>query len=158
MLQPKAVELLEWPLDGQPQFQEATAPTTGEIYLHQVVKLVSGVVTPLAGNEATGFFLAISDTTPTLPQTSTASVSIGEFVGGSRPTRLRVIPLQGRLAIMSVLGNITSAAIGQTRGLKQEGRYTVVDLANTTNAAVTILELVEGRFGAPWARVLVRFN
>lgn len=156
-LHPKPVELVESPLDGQVQFEELNAPATGEIYLHQVVKSVSGTATPLAGTETTGFYLAVSDTTPTLPAGSTQDLGQAGWYA-ARPSKVRVVPLSGKKAIISAKGTLAAANIGAQFGLLQEGPYTVLNLANTTNQAAKILAVVEGQVGDQYARVLVQFN
>ena len=75
----------------------------------------------------------------------------------SRPDKVRVVPLSGKKAIISAKGKLSSTHIGAQFGLLQEGRYTVLDLSNTTTAA-KVLEVVEGEVGDEYARVLVQFN
>lgn len=157
---PKPVELVEAPLDGQYAFTELNAPTGGDIFLHQVVKDYGNGTAVLATDEdATGFYLALSDTGPTLKQGSSDSTSLGE-VGfwAARPDKVRVVPLSGKKAIISAKGVLDDAHIGAQFGLLQEGRYTVLDLSNTTTPAATILDVVEGKVGDEYARVLVQFN
>lgn len=158
MLHPKPVELIEKPLDGQVQSQSVNAPAAPtEIYLHQVVRVASGTAQPVQSTTATGFFLAVSDTSPgAQPQGSFTTHPNGAWFA-SRPTKVDVVPISGKLGIISVKGNLAASNIGQSFGLTQEGRYTMLDLANNT-AAATILELVEGRYGTQNCRVLVRFN
>lgn len=157
---PKPVELVEAPLDGQYAFTELKAPTSGDIFLHQVVKDDgTGTATLATGTDTTGFYLALSDTSPTLKQGSSDSTSLGE-VGflASRPDKVRVVPLSGKKAIISAKGKLSSTHIGAQFGLLQEGRYTVLDLSNATKAAAKVLEVVEGEVGDEYARVLVQFN
>lgn len=157
---PKPVELVEAPLDGQYAFTELNAPASGDIFLHQVVKDDgTGTAALATGSDATGFYLALSDTGPTLKQGSSDSTSLGE-VGfwASRPDKVRVVSLSGKKAIISAKGVLDDTHIGAQFGLLQEGRHTVLDLSNTTTAAAKVLEVVEGKVGDEYARVLVQFN
>ena len=157
---PKPVELVEAPLDGQYAFTELKAPTSEDIFLHQVVKDDGTGTAALAEDtDATGFYLALSDTGPTLKQGSSDSTSLGE-VGfwAARPDKVRVVPLSGKKAIISAKGVLADTHIGAQFGLLQEGRHTVLDLSNTTTAAAKVLEVVEGKVGDEYARVLVQFN
>lgn len=155
---PKPVELVEAPLDGQYAFTELKAPTSGDIFLHQVVKADgTGTAVLATGTDATGFYLAVSDTGPTLKQGS--SESLGEIgFQAARPDKVRVVPLSGKKAIISAKGVLAGTHIGAQFGLLQEGRHTVLDLSNTTTAAAKVLEVVEGKVGDEYARVLVQFN
>ena len=160
MLPVKPVELVTQTPDGQEQFVLLNAPTTGEIYLHQVVRSNAGTA-ELAVNTGP-FFLAVSDTTATLAghggtegPGGTAGGEIGNWMVKGQPAKLRAVPLSGKHIIITVDGLLQPTHIGQTRPFGQQGAYTVVDLAGT-GTALTILELVEGRFGAPNARVLAR--
>lgn len=155
---PKPVELVEAPLDGQYAFTELVAPTSGDIFLHQVVKdNGTGTAAPVAGTETTGFYLALSDTGPTLKQGS--SESLGEIgFWAARPDKVRVVPLSGKKAIISAKGTLASNHIGAQFGLLQEGQHTVLNLSNTTTAAAKVLGVVEGKVGDEYARVLVQFN
>lgn len=155
---PKPVELVEAPLDGQYAFTELKAPTSGDIFLHQVVKDDgTGTAALATGEDTTGFYLALSDTGPTLKQGS--SESLGEIgFRAARPDKVRVVPLSGKKAIISAKGKLSSTHIGAQFGLLQEGRYTVLDLSNTARPAAKVLEVVEGEVGDEYARVLVQFN
>lgn len=155
---PKPVELVEAPPDGQYAFTELKAPTSGDIFLHQVVKDDgTGTAALATGEDTTGFYLALSDTGPTLKQGS--SESLGEIgFRAARPDKVRVVPLSGKKAIISAKGKLSSTHIGAQFGLLQEGRYTVLDLSNTAKAAAKVLEVVEGEVGDEYARVLVQFN
>lgn len=155
---PKPVELVEAPLDGQYAFTELKAPTSGDIFLHQVVKdNGTGTAVPATDTDATGFYLALSDTSPTLKQGS--SESLGEIgFWAARPDKVRVVPLSGKKAIISAKGVLANTHIGAQFGLLQEGRYTVLNLSNTTTAAARVLGVVEGEVGDEYARVLVQFN
>lgn len=155
---PKPVELVEAPLDGQYAFTELKAPTSGDIFLHQVVKDDgTGTAAIATGEDTTGFYLALSDTGPTLKQGS--SESLGEIgFRAARPDKVRVVPLSGKKAIISAKGKLSSTHIGAQFGLLQEGRYTVLDLSNTARPAAKVLEVVEGEVGDEYARVLVQFN
>ena len=155
---PKPVELVEAPLDGQYAFTELKAPTSGDIFLHQVVKDDgTGTAALATGEDTTGFYLALSDTGPTLKQGS--SESLGEIgFRAARPDKVRVVPLSGKKAIISAKGKLSSTHIGAQFGLLQEGRYTVLDLSNAARPAAKVLEVVEGEVGDEYARVLVQFN
>lgn len=155
---PKPVELVEAPPDGQYAFTELKAPTSGDIFLHQVVKDDgTGTAALATGKDTTGFYLALSDTGPTLKQGS--SESLGEIgFRAARPDKVRVVPLSGKKAIISAKGKLSSTHIGAQFGLLQEGRYTVLDLSNTARPAAKVLEVVEGEVGDEYARVLVQFN
>lgn len=155
---PKPVELVEAPPDGQYAFTELKAPTSGDIFLHQVVKDDgTGTAALATGEDTTGFYLALSDTGPTLKQGS--SESLGEIgFRAARPDKVRVVPLSGKKAIISAKGKLSSTHIGAQFGLLQEGRYTVLDLSNTARPAAKVLEVVEGEVGDEYARVLVQFN
>ena len=160
MLPVKPVELVTKVPDGTEQFVLLNAPTSGEIHLHQVVRNSSGTA-QLAANSGP-FLLAVSDTSATLPSHGSAEGSggtaggeIGNWVARGQPARIRAVPLSGRHIIITVNGVLDPTHIGQTRPFGQLGPYTVVDLAGT-GTALTILELVEGRFGTPNARVLAR--
>lgn len=154
---PKPVELVEAPLDGQYAFTELKAPTSGDIFLHQVVKDNNGTAVLATDTDATGFYLALSDTSPTLKQGSSESLGEIGFLA-ARPDKVRVVPLSGKKAIISAKGVLASSHIGAQFGLLQEGRHTVLDLSNTTTAAAKVLEVVEGKVGDEYARVLVQFN
>lgn len=154
---PKPVELVEAPLDGQYAFTELKAPTSGDIFLHQVVKDDgTGTAALATGEDATGFYLALSDTGPTLKQGS--SESLGEIgFRAARPDKVRVVSIGGKKAIISAKGKLSSTHIGAQFGLLQEGRYTVLDLSNTARPAAKVLAVVEGNVGDEYARVLVEF-
>lgn len=159
ILHPKPVELVEAPLDGQVQAQRVNAPAAPtEIYLYQVVRLASGAAQPVQTTQATNFYLAVTDTSAgAKPQGSFVDNPNGSWFA-TRPSKVDVVPITGKLGIISAKGTLASANIGASFGLLQEGRYTVLDLANTATAAATILEVVEGAVGDQYARVLVRFN
>ena len=157
---PKPVELVSAPLDGSSAFIELRAPTSGDIFPHQVVKDDgTGTAVLATGTDSTRLHLALSDTGPTLKRGSSDSTSLGE-VGfwAARPDKVRAIPLTGLLGIISAKGVLASTHIGARFGLLQEGRYTVLDLSNTTTQVATILDVVEGKVGDEYARVLVRFS
>lgn len=157
---PKPIELVSPPPDGVYAFVELRAPTSGDIFPHQVVKDDgTGTAVLATGTDSTRLHLALSDTGPTLKQGSSDSTSLGE-VGfwAARPDRVRAIPLTGLLCIISAKGVLANTHIGAKFGLLQEGRYTVLDLSNTTTQVATILDVVEGKVGDEYARVLVRFS
>lgn len=161
----KPVELVTKPLDGQEQFTLLDAPSSGEIYPFQIVKSVSGVATPVANTDTTGFYLALSDTSATLPAHGpvdapggTAGGEIGSWVVKGQPAKVRVLDMAGRKAIVTVSGTLATTHIGQKKTFVQSGPYTLLDLSSApATGGVTILELVEGTFGQPNARVLVQF-
>lgn len=163
---PKPVELVEAPLDGQYAFIELKAPPDEDIFLHQVVRNKNG--TAVLAKDAKpdpdqffeegyeGYYLALSDTGPTLKQGS--SESLGEIgFRAARPDKVRVVSLGGKKAIISAKGKLSSSHFGNYFGLLQEGRYTVLDLSNTARPAAKVLEVVEGNVGDEYARVLVEF-
>lgn len=161
---PKPVELVEAPLDGQYAFIELKAPPDEDIFLHQVVRnndgtavLARGAATDRSLEESyEGYYLALSDTGPTLKQGS--SESLGEIgFRAARPDKVRVVPLSGKKAIISAKGKLSSSHIGNSFSLLQEGRYTVLDLSNTDIPVAKVLEVVEGKVGDEYARVLVQF-
>ena len=156
---PKPVELVDSHPDGVYAFTELKAPTSGDIFLHQVVKDDNGTAVLATGSDTAGLYLAVSDTGPALKQGSSDSTSLGE-VGfwAARPDKVRVVPLRGKRAIISAKGVLSSTHIGAQFGLLQEGRHTVLDLSNTTTPAAKVLEVVEGKVGDEYARVLVQFN
>jgi len=158
ILHRKPVELVEQPLDGQVQGERFTAPASPtEINLYQVVRVAAGVVQPVQTTQTTGFFLALTDTSPgEHPEGSFVNNPDGSWFS-ARPTTIDVVSITGRLGIITAQGTLLAAHIGQAFGLLQVGRVTVLDLANPTVDAATILEVVEGSVGGQNARVLVRF-
>lgn len=161
---PKPVELVEAPLDGQYAFIELKAPPDEDIFLHQVVRNQDGTAVLAKGAASDegleesyeGYYLALSDTGPTLKQGS--SESLGEIgFRAARPDKVRVVSLGGKKAIISAKGKLSSSHFGNYFGLLQEGRYTVLDLSNTDKPAAKVLKVVEGNVGDEYARVLVEF-
>lgn len=151
----KPVELVNKPLNGATQFEELNAPASGEIYLGQIVKDVSGTATLVAGTDTSGYKLAVSDTSATLPAGSYVDKGLGWHA--SRPSKIRVIDLAGKLAIVSAKGTLATSHIGTSKTFIQEGRYTVLDLAsNPASGGAKILGVVEGTYGDQYARVLVQ--
>ncbi len=154
----KPVELVETPVDGQVQAQRVGAPATANFYLGQIVKLVGGNAAPLAGNETTGFFVVVKDNSPGYyPEGSFVDNPDGSWFA-AKPNFVDVVPVSGRLVIITARGTLASTHIGASFGLAQDGEYTVLNLAATTTAAATILRVVEGAVGHTNARVLVRLN
>lgn len=161
---PKPVELVEAPLDGQYAFIELKAPPDEDIFPHQVVRNNNGTAVLATGADPNrffeesleGYYLALSDTGPTLKQGS--SESLGEIgFRAARPDKVRVVSIGGKKAIISAKGKLSSSHFGNYFGLLQEGRYTVLDLSNTARAAAKVLAVVEGNVGDEYARVLVEF-
>jgi hypothetical protein len=157
------VALVNAPLDGEEQFTYLNAPATGQIHLHQIVKNVDGVATPVDSADTTGFYLAVSDTSPTQAAHGgtegpggTVGAGIGDWVA-KRPAKVRVIDLTGRKVIVSVSGTLDPSHIGTRKTFTQSGPYTVLDLNSTpASGGALILELVGGGFGLPNSRVLVQ--
>lgn len=158
MVVPKPVELVEPPLDGQIQAQRVPAASGVTFRAGEIVKLVSGTATKLAGTETTGFYLVVKDNTPGLPAGS--SVDLG-YAGwfAKDPGYVDVVPVSGKYVIMTAQGTLAAANIGQQFGLTTgTDGITRLNLSNTTNLAGRLEQVVEGQVGDQNARVLVKLN
>jgi hypothetical protein len=151
----KPAELVDKPPDGSYFAQRVPAPTTQDFKLGEIVKLVSGQATKLAGTETTGFYLVVKDNSPGyLPEGSFLDNPDGSWFA-KRPDFIDVIPVSGRKVILTAQGTLAATDIGAQKPLATTADgYTVVNLAGTGTAA-RILQVVEGRVGDTNARVLV---
>lgn len=153
----KPVELVEVPPDGTQRAETINAPTTSDFYIGQVVKIVSGNATAIAGTETTGFYVVVRDNSPRPPEGSFVDKGIPGWLA-EKPATINAMSVSGKRAVITAKGTLAAANIGASFGLTQVGEFTALDLANTTTAAATILAAVEGRPGDTNPRVLVRFN
>jgi len=139
----KPAALVEKPLDGQIQYQELSAGSPPAAFrVGQIVKSVSGVATPLAGTETTGFYLVVEDNEVYLDKGSSQSAGLKGFFGGTTRSSVRVIPVSGRKMVMTMV-SAPANPVGNQYGLTNSGGYTVVNGANTTNAAFRVEAVVE---------------
>jgi hypothetical protein len=139
----KPPALVEKPLDGQFQFQELGAGSPAGVFrVGQIVKNVSGTATALAGNETTGFFLVVEDNEAYLKSGGSNSAGLSWFLGGENRGSVRVIPVSGKKMVMTMVSPPANP-VGNQYGLINSGDYTVVNGANTTNAAFKVEAVVE---------------
>lgn len=164
MLPVKPVELVDYPGDNQAKFAFYAPATNTTIYQHQVLVPSGGnTVSPAQSANTTGYLLAMGDNGPTLRAhgghegPGGSAGDLANFLLKPIGDRVRALGLTGRRVIVTVDDTLTPAHIGARKTFKQSGPYTVLDLAsNPASGGAVILGVVEGGFGVPNSRVLVR--